>query len=146
MTQPSLKIKTQLPFTPREIFDAWSKPKIIEQWLRPKPNWTATCSNDFKVGGTINLKMTTDDGSSYPHIGKYIEIIPDQKIVLTWSGKELQDTLITLELKMLAGETELTLSHELFPKEEFRDTYHTGWQVCLENLAKVLEGQQGSRK
>ena len=47
------------------------------------------------------------------------------------------ETLITVELKAVGGETELTLTHEPLPDEAARDG-HANWNAGFDKLAELL--------
>ncbi len=142
MTQPLLVIKRQINAPPAAVFSAWSKPELLREWIFPFQNWKADGKNVFKVGGEYSVEFTSMDGSVYSHSGKYVEIIQNAKIVFTWNTSDMTDTLITVDLHGVNGNTEVTLTHEQFPNEEVRNRYHEGWQNCLTHLEEFLKSQK----
>ena len=136
MTLPSLKINKLIDASCKQVFAAWSQPEIMQQWLfPPKPQWHATVSNEFALGGHFSLAMIDGKGTIYKHSGIYREIIAYQKIVFTWNSDAVKDTLITVELLDISGKTQLTLTHEFFSDLKICETHQTGWQEILINLA-----------
>ncbi|OJW47557.1 MAG: hypothetical protein BGO67_04215 [Alphaproteobacteria bacterium 41-28] len=133
-----LIIKKKLTAPRDKVFEALSRPEIINLWLKPDEAWKVTSKNTFEPGGHFELNMTDQDGIAHNHMGEYKEIIPLKKIVFTWNSKLIKNTLVTIELADIDGFTELTLTHDLFPDEEIKERHHQGWKGCLENLSHLL--------
>jgi uncharacterized protein YndB with AHSA1/START domain len=58
------------------VWDAFTKPEILDQWVAPKP-WTArTKFMDFKVGGRRFYAMVSPDGLERWAIQRYTSISP----------------------------------------------------------------------
>src|SRR6187455_59518 len=74
---------TKMVFITREfdaelslVWDAFTKPEILDQWGAPKP-WTArTKFMDFKVGGRRFYAMVSPEGIERWSIQKYTSITP----------------------------------------------------------------------
>src|SRR6478672_10719844 len=62
---------------PRElVWDAYTKPEILDQWWAPKPLSSRTKAMDFKVGGRRFYAMVTPEGVERWVVQKYISITP----------------------------------------------------------------------
>ncbi|MBS0288404.1 MAG: SRPBCC domain-containing protein [Proteobacteria bacterium] len=133
-----LVIKRELNASLPKVFQAWSNTELLRKWILPSQSWTVAGKNDFVVGGEYFIEFTDTEGVIREHTGKYIEIIPNKKIVYTWNMLDTTDTIITVELQEVDGKTEVTLTHEPFPSAEIRDRYHDGWQNCLNHLDELL--------
>ena len=108
----------------------------------------AIVTSDLRVGGNYEnaMVMKVDEekgvaacGSStetHVHSGKYLEIVPPEKLVFTWSSAIVTDSRVTVVFKDLGDSTELTLTHELLETEDLRQKHTYGWNGCLENLEK----------
>lgn len=138
MTQSSLIIKREIDATPDEVYLAWKNSDLIRRWVFPMHNWTVEYTNDFRVSGEYHIEFTAEDGDIYAYTGKYLNIIPNEKIVFTWILLDGSETIITLDLHDKDGKTEIVLSHEAFPTPELRNKYHDGWQNCLNKLEELL--------
>ena len=58
------------------VWDAFTKPEILDQWVAPKP-WTAkTKFMDFRVGGRRFYAMVSPEGQERWAIQKYTSISP----------------------------------------------------------------------
>lgn len=138
MTIPPLVLKRNFKASRDQVFTAWSKPEQMGKWLKPNAEWTAQTTIDFHVGGRYSNTMIDKDGKGYEHFGEFKEIIPPTKIVFTWSSHCVTDTLVTVELEEVNGETQLTLTHEFLPNEKERDGHNGGWIECFNNLEQHL--------
>ena len=135
MTLSPLVVKRTFNAPQQQVFDAWTKPELMQQWLSPPAHWQRKSHNNLKVGGTYQHDMIDEKGEIYPHTGEYKEIIPPSKLVFTWNSKAVKNTAVTVELKEIdAKTTELTLTHEFFPTEELKNDHAKGWPMCFDNL------------
>ncbi|MES1225610.1 MAG: SRPBCC domain-containing protein [Bacteroidota bacterium] len=50
---------------PDRVWEAWTKPELLDQWWAPKPWKTNTVSMDFRDGGTWLYYMQGPDGSRH---------------------------------------------------------------------------------
>lgn len=58
------------------VWDAFTKPELLDQWMAPKP-WTAkTKSMNFEVGGRRFYAMVSPEGKEMWSIQKYTAISP----------------------------------------------------------------------
>jgi len=58
------------------VWDAFTKPEILDQWGTPEPWKTQTISMDFKVGGRRFYKMISPEGQEYFSIQDFTSISP----------------------------------------------------------------------
>jgi uncharacterized protein YndB with AHSA1/START domain len=105
---------------PRIVFEAWARPELFKRWWVPKSAGLSLLSleSDVRTGGTYRLEFAYQ-GSTMAFFGKYIEVIPNARIVRT--NEESDDgaiTTVTFEEK--DGRTLLTI-YELYPSKEALD-------------------------
>jgi len=93
-------------------------------------------SLDVRVGGSFCFDL--ENGSSV--IGTYLQIIPPEKLVFTWSSGAAQngETVVTLDFHDQGGATEVVLTHEHLSTPERRALAEGGWPSLLDALAEVL--------
>jgi uncharacterized protein YndB with AHSA1/START domain len=93
-------------------------------------------SLDARVGGSFCFDL--EDGSSM--IGTYLQIVPPEKLVYTWSGGARQgwETVVTLDFLDQGPVTEVVLTHEGLSTPERRALAEGGWPSLLDALAEVL--------
>lgn len=60
------------------VWDAWTKPEILDLWWAPKPYITQTKSMDFRVNGSWLYRMTSPQGDSHWCKADYLSIEPQQ--------------------------------------------------------------------
>lgn len=58
------------------VWDAFTKPEILDQWGAPAPWTTQTISIDFKVRGRRFYKMTSPEGQEYFSVQDFTSISP----------------------------------------------------------------------
>ena len=58
------------------VWDAFTKPEILDQWWAPKPYASKTKVMDFKVGGRRFYAMVSPEGQERWSIQKYTSINP----------------------------------------------------------------------
>ena len=118
------------------VFRAWITPAALESWLRPRGMSMTVRSLDARVGGSFCFDL--EDGSSV--IGTYLQIVPPEKLVFTWSGEAIQgrETVVTLDFLDQGPVTEVVLTHEGLSTPERRALAEGGWPSLFDALASVL--------
>lgn len=140
---PSLVIRRTYDASPQRVYEAWTTPKLAEQFMGPYDVKATEIEMDVRTGGKFQIVMVKPDGERMKAVGVYREVKPAQKLVMTWSWEEddpadQYETLLTLEFKPSGKGTELTLTHEQFPTEENRDNHQHGWSSIVEKLDEFL--------
>ncbi len=128
---------------PRErVFAAWTDRALVAQWFGPVD---ATCTIhewDARTGGAYSLTMHDADGDDMPLSGEFREIVPPERLVISWvwgqGGMAGRETILTLEFEDAGGDTILHLTHALLPDAEWARKHSMGWGSCLDALAASL--------
>ena len=69
---------------PREmVFEAWTNPEHLSQWWGPHGYGVPTCTVDLREGGSFYLEMESPEGVRYPMTGRYVELLPPERLVYT---------------------------------------------------------------
>ncbi len=58
------------------VWDAYTKPELLDQWWAPKPFLSRTKVMDFEVGGRRFYAMVTPEGAERWAVQKYTSITP----------------------------------------------------------------------
>ncbi len=135
-TIDDLVIKRRFKCSKRQLFDAWSKPAIMSNWLfgRRENFCQSTITNSFTVGGDYRVTMHMKDNDVHIH-GTYTEINRYNRIAFTWTSSVAANSQVTLDfVELSANRSELTLTHNLFTSEAARSSHDGGWNVCLDHL------------
>ena len=142
MSELTLTLTRHLPVSPEVVFDAWTTPDHMANWLSPMT--TASVPRlDLRVGGEFQIDMHGGE-KVHIHPGRYLEIDRPNKLVFTWlsEGTQQQETVVTLELEPDGDGTALTLTHERFPTAESRDNHEKGWTAIVEKLGGVFANER----
>jgi uncharacterized protein YndB with AHSA1/START domain len=127
----------------RHLFEAWTKAELFKQWWVPKSLGLnlLSCELDVRVGGTYRLVFALDGGKTMAFHGRYLEVVPNARIV--WTNDEGEDGAVTTVTFVEAGgKTQLTL-HELYPSKEAADAglasgSYDGMSETFDQLGEVL--------
>jgi uncharacterized protein YndB with AHSA1/START domain len=139
-TKPGLTIKRRIAAPPAKVYQAWTDPQKMMRWYAPAGADTLHAETDARVGGRFRVRMRTPDGEEHDVSGVYREVMPDQKLVFTWTwrSKPEWESLVTVTLRRDGDATLLTLTHEQLPDETERDEHRTGWSGALDKLERVV--------
>jgi uncharacterized protein YndB with AHSA1/START domain len=124
----------------RLVFEAWTKPELFKQWWVPRSMGMTlrSCELDVRTGGQYRLVFGDDPANPMAFFGKYLDVVPNQRIVWTneESGADGSVTTVTFEEKN--GKTTLVMS-ELYPSKEALDAAGTGAQEAMNETFGQLD-------
>jgi uncharacterized protein YndB with AHSA1/START domain len=132
---------------PRErVFQVWTEAEHLQRWFFPSVNGQAVphAEVDLRVGGHYRITMHTAAGDIAAMVGgTYYEVHPPTKLVFSWAWEapqpDVSETLVTVELHELAGETEIIITHEQRPDPTSGDKHTIGWICALDRLTQLVE-------
>jgi uncharacterized protein YndB with AHSA1/START domain len=144
--------QTRVIRAPRaRVYEAWTNPEIMQQWMGPVGRHCPSASLDVRVGGAYRIEIVPDnlppiEGEACGErrtaaIGNYTKVVPNQLLQFTWAAdwNPGEQSLVTVSLKDVDGGTEITILHENFNKEASRDGHNQGWAGSLDKLAAMVE-------
>lgn len=73
------------------VYEAWTTPELIKRWWSGDRGEVTSAEVDLQAGGTWRYVITAPDGSEVIFHGKYREIIPAERIILTEMYKGMPD-------------------------------------------------------
>ncbi len=144
--QQNLQVVVERTFlAPRaRVFRAWTDPNLMGKWFAPAPMKPVGIETNVAVGGSYRIGMRQQDGTIHYAIGKYIEILPPERLVFTWAWQTEPpgvDTLVTVEFFEQGDSTRVVLRHEQLPDSSSQEDHRRGWEGCLEHLElNILSG------
>jgi len=133
-------IRRQIRATRQELFDAWTDPEGMREWMCPGNIVSADVQIDPRVGGHLIIIMRgpTD---VFEHRGEFTVVDRPSKLAFTWIAKstDLRPTLVTVEFfEVTATESELVLTHLEIPRKEVSDQYQGGWSQIVTRLEQYI--------
>jgi uncharacterized protein YndB with AHSA1/START domain len=116
----------------RLVFEAWSRPELFKKWWVPRSMGMTlrSCEMDVRTGGNYRLVFGDDPANPMAFFGKYLEVVPNKRIV--WTNEESGDaaSVTTVTFEERDGKTLLVMS-ELYPTKEALDAAGIGAQEAL---------------
>ena len=123
----------------RIVYEAWSKPGLFMRWWAPKSLGMPilSCEMDVRTGGKYRLVFGKDVENSWSFFGKYLDVIPNARMVWTNDeGEEGAVTTVTFEEK--DGKTLLVL-RDVYPSKEALDEGAGGTDGLSEQFEQLDE-------
>jgi uncharacterized protein YndB with AHSA1/START domain len=141
--KPSLTLTRRFPVAPEKVWRAWTDPQALKQWFGPGgPQPVSLAELDLRVGGRFRIAFGGPDGDAHLCAGVYREVIPNQRLVFTWTWPRStpeRESLVTVELRKVAEGTELVFRHEQLFDETVRDNHGKGWSETFVKLERFLQ-------
>ena len=139
---------TRLIDAPRNVvWNVWTDQKLLAQWWGPQGFTNPVCEIDVHSGGSIRIDMRGPDGTVYPMIGKYLEIVEPQLLVFTSSaidknGRPLFIVFNTVTFAEQGGNTKLIIHasvSDITPEAApHLAGMETGWTQSLVRLEEFI--------
>jgi uncharacterized protein YndB with AHSA1/START domain len=126
---------------PERAFAAWADPEAKRRWFAGPESEHEL---DFRVGGRESSRGPTRDGRTYVYEAIYRDIVPVERIVLTYEmeidGTRFSISVLTVEFAPADGGTRLVLTEQgvFLDGREEPDSREQGWGDLLDALAEEL--------
>jgi len=142
-TKPFLNLVRTYQVPPEKVWRAWTDAQAVKKWWGPTPgDPVAVADLDVRAGGRFRIVFGGPKGTDHEVQGTYLEVIPNRKLVFTWSWPRTtpeRESQVTIVFKAVGGGTELDFLHEQFFDEKARDDHKRGWSGLLDKLAEFLK-------
>ncbi|MFT4172621.1 MAG: SRPBCC domain-containing protein [Rhodocyclaceae bacterium] len=146
---------------PERVFRAWTEPHQLSRWWGPHDFSNPVCEIDERPGGAYRIVMRSPEGEDYPIRGRFIDIEPGRRLVMTMDCAEHPpawhdaidpqrgDTLNpagvmtnTVTFEDLGGRTRLTIRIE-FDRAAMRAALEDrgmreGWTESFDRLSTLM--------
>lgn len=134
---------------PREMLHrAWTEPRLLKQGFTPRPWTVSLAQTDVRAGGSNLIVMRSPEGEEFPNRGVYLEIVPNQRLVLTdayteaWLPSEKPFMTAILTFEDMDGSTRYTarVRHWTVADREAHEKmgFHDGWAKATDQLAEPV--------
>jgi uncharacterized protein YndB with AHSA1/START domain len=120
-----------------------ASPKVLHK------AWTEQFDKWFAVPGTVRMSPHVDapfffethyEGEDQPHYGRFLKIVADRLVQLTWlnaGGTAGAETVVSVSFEEEGTGTRLRLSHSGFSTEELAKRHFEAWPHVLKQLDKA---------
>ena len=143
-------VLTRLIDAPREnVYRCWTESELLKRWFTPLPWTTPFAELDVRPGGSNVIVMADPDGNEYPNRGVYLEVIKNEKLVLTdayvnaWEPSEKPFMTVILTFEDEDGKTRYTarVRHWSVADRQQHEQmgFHQGWGQCADQLEKLAK-------
>jgi uncharacterized protein YndB with AHSA1/START domain len=130
------------------VWDAYTKPEILDQWWAPKPWASKTKFMNFEVGGRRFYAMVSPEGQERWSIQKFTSVSPKTNFKMTNAfadkdeNPELPGSEWDINFSEHNGMTKVTISiynESLTRLEKMIEMgFREGFAMALENLKELL--------
>lgn len=143
MSTGTVRFHRILKAPPERVYRAFLDPDAMAKFLPPHGFTGRVLEIDARVGGVYRMQFTNfSSGHTHAFGGKYLELVPNEKIVNTdlFDDPNLPGQMITtISLKAVSCGTELTAVQEGIPEAIPVEMCYLGWQETLALLAQLVE-------
>ena len=141
--KPSLTLSRSYPVAPEKVWRAWTDPEAVKRWWGPGGVQPVSLARlDVRVGGRFRIVFGGAEGKDHEVQGVYKEVVPNRKLVFTWTWPNStpeRESLVTIMFRAVGRGTQLDFLHEQLFDETVRDNHKRGWSETLDKLAQFLQ-------
>ncbi|MBL8214194.1 MAG: SRPBCC domain-containing protein [Bryobacterales bacterium] len=106
----------------RLVFQAWTKPELLQRWWAPESFGIAfvSCEADVRTGGTYRFVFrhaAAEEPMAF--FGRYLEVTPYSRIV--WTNEESPEGPVSTVTFEEEGDRTLLVLRELYPSKQALD-------------------------
>ena len=131
------------------VWKLWTEPEHVKRWFAPAPWTISECDIDLRPGGQFYTVMQSPEGRSFPNMGCYLEIVPNEKLVFTDalapgyrpSEQPFLTTILTLEPTATGTKYTAVAKHRDGAGRQQHEEmgFHEGWGQVLEQLVTLAK-------
>lgn len=124
-----------LPFSPANIYVAFSSPELLAQWWGPEGFTNVFEVFEFKAGGQWKFMMHGPDGKRYPNESVFAALEPNSQVVI----EHVCAPLFTLNVKLtaIANGTEVSWAQAFADVETAQAVRHVVEPANEQNLDRL---------
>ncbi|HEX2545937.1 MAG TPA: SRPBCC family protein [Ramlibacter sp.] len=145
MPTGTVRLHRVLRAPPERIYRAFLDADAMAKWLPPNGFTGRVHEIDARVGGSYRMSFTTlATGHVESFGGKYLELVPNERIVHTdrFDNPNLPGEMqTTIVLKPVMGGTDISITQEGIPEMIPTEMCYLGWQQSLVLLGLLVEAE-----
>jgi len=145
MSTNTVRIHRVLRAPAERVYRAFLDPEAMAKWLPPHGFTGKVHQMDARVGGSFRMSFTNfGNGQSHSFGGKYLELVPGERIVHTDSFDDPNlpgEMRVTVTFKAVFCGTELNVVQEGIPAVIPAEACYLGWQESLVLLGQLIEAE-----
>jgi uncharacterized protein YndB with AHSA1/START domain len=127
---------TYIATTPQKVWDALLEGELTRQY------WKHEQVSDWTPGSKWEL-VAHDGKRTVKHVGKVLECIPNQRLVVTWgdvadAADPARHSRLAIDIEIVGEMVRLTVTHDDLTPEMQRKITH-GWPLVLSSLKSFIE-------
>jgi uncharacterized protein YndB with AHSA1/START domain len=131
---------------PRDlVYRANTDPDLIPRWWGQRATTTVVDRFDLQVGGGWRYIQKQDDGVEYAFRGEFLEIVPNEKLVMTFEFEPMPGHIVTDThiFEDVDGGTRLTTTSTFATPEDLQGMLQSGMEEgsneSWDQLAELVE-------
>lgn len=131
------------------VWKAMTDPALMSRWWGPRRYQTVVDTMDVRPGGKWRMRNIAADGGEHAFRGEYREIVPPERIVMTFEYEPLPGhiSVETMTLTERDGRTVLTVRDQFASKEDLEGMVSSGMESgareTYERLDELLAALKG---
>ena len=128
------------------VFEMWTNPEYTLRWMGPRDYPATLFEQDVRVGGNWRgcLSAADDPDRKLWQGGRYLEIVPPEKLVFTFAWADGPETVVTVLLTEEAGRTRMVFHQTPFRTSSSRDGHGHGWNSAFDRMVDLLPQTKGN--
>lgn len=128
---------------PRElVWQAWTRPEHMAKWWGPNGFTTTTSEMEVRPGGVWRFVMHAPNGTDYPNLAEYTEVVEPELLVYTHGDGENRerDFHVTVTFTEEDGRTTVTSRMRFQTAEQVREAVGFGAvELGKQTFARLVE-------
>ena len=148
----SLTLVRRIAARPSIVFEAMTTSEGLAAWFGPDELPVLSARVDARVGGGYRVRFRRLDGGEHEACGEFLELVPPRRIVMSWrwalggaAEERGRTSRVEVELRPIAGGTELTFTHAALWDEASAQSHTGGWTGALAKLVRHVQDVAATR-
>ena len=123
----------------RLVFEAWTRPELLQRWWAPKSTGMSlvSCEADVRVGGRYRFEFGHGASQAMTFFGRYLEVTPHARLV--WTNEESDQGAVTTVTFEERDDRTLLILHELYPSKQALDAALAGMEDGMPEQFEQLD-------